>query len=280
MPPRMKVPVAPGVQPGSSGRDNRAGGRPRVVGTVIAVVIAALLLLLVLPIGGLVVISLGVYIGVLARRARALTVVGRSTHGNPEQNGEPLTDATPSSPAVRKFLGLTPSYGLSAVLTAVGILMFIAGIALFSAPNAPANQIASPNRDPAAPAALPTVASPSSEPAFAAPPADSTLPSRQPQLVQDPAEQAGQPVATRPATPKPAAQPRPTLPQPVATQPNSPEPAAAPPAAPPPADSDGGATYYKNCAAARAAGAAPLHSGDPGYRPELDSDRDGIACER
>ena len=37
--------------------------------------------------------------------------------------------------------------------------------------------------------------------------------------------------------------------------------------------------YYKNCAAVRAAGKAPLHRGDPGYRPELDRDNDGIACE-
>ena len=37
--------------------------------------------------------------------------------------------------------------------------------------------------------------------------------------------------------------------------------------------------YYKNCAAAIAAGAAPLHRGEPGYRPGLDSDGDGVACE-
>ncbi|MFI6871322.1 excalibur calcium-binding domain-containing protein [Nocardia sp. NPDC050406] len=37
--------------------------------------------------------------------------------------------------------------------------------------------------------------------------------------------------------------------------------------------------YYANCTAARAAGAAPLHRGDPGYRPPLDRDNDGIACE-
>jgi len=36
---------------------------------------------------------------------------------------------------------------------------------------------------------------------------------------------------------------------------------------------------YKNCAAARAAGAAPIHYGEPGYRPKLDRDRDGVACE-
>ena len=37
--------------------------------------------------------------------------------------------------------------------------------------------------------------------------------------------------------------------------------------------------YYKNCAEARAAGVAPIHKGDPGYRPGLDRDGDGIACE-
>lgn len=36
---------------------------------------------------------------------------------------------------------------------------------------------------------------------------------------------------------------------------------------------------FRNCAAARAAGAAPLHRGDPGYGPWLDRDGDGIACE-
>lgn len=41
----------------------------------------------------------------------------------------------------------------------------------------------------------------------------------------------------------------------------------------------GGDAYYPNCAAARAAGAAPLRRGEPGYRPKLDRDNDGIACE-
>ncbi len=37
--------------------------------------------------------------------------------------------------------------------------------------------------------------------------------------------------------------------------------------------------YFKNCAAARAVGAAPLHRGQPGYRDSMDGDQDGIACE-
>lgn len=37
--------------------------------------------------------------------------------------------------------------------------------------------------------------------------------------------------------------------------------------------------YYRNCAAARAAGASPILRGEPGYRPQLDADGDGVACE-
>jgi hypothetical protein len=37
--------------------------------------------------------------------------------------------------------------------------------------------------------------------------------------------------------------------------------------------------YYQNCDDARARGAAPVHADQPGYRPALDSDSDGIGCE-
>jgi hypothetical protein len=37
--------------------------------------------------------------------------------------------------------------------------------------------------------------------------------------------------------------------------------------------------YYPNCTAVRAAGKAPLHRGDPGYRSGLDRDKDGLACD-
>jgi hypothetical protein len=36
---------------------------------------------------------------------------------------------------------------------------------------------------------------------------------------------------------------------------------------------------YVGCNAVRAAGKAPLYAGEPGYRTEMDGDRDGIACE-
>lgn len=41
----------------------------------------------------------------------------------------------------------------------------------------------------------------------------------------------------------------------------------------------GGAICYPNCAAARAAGAAPVRRGQPGYGTHLDRDRDGVGCE-
>ena len=40
-----------------------------------------------------------------------------------------------------------------------------------------------------------------------------------------------------------------------------------------------GSVYYKNCSAAKQAGAAPVRRGDPGYGKHLDRDGDGVACE-
>jgi hypothetical protein len=36
---------------------------------------------------------------------------------------------------------------------------------------------------------------------------------------------------------------------------------------------------FRNCDAARAAGAAPVHRGEPGYGSHLDRDNDGVGCE-
>lgn len=41
----------------------------------------------------------------------------------------------------------------------------------------------------------------------------------------------------------------------------------------------GGVRAFPNCAAARAAGAAPVRAGDPGYSRKLDRDGDGVGCE-
>lgn len=71
--------------------------------------------------------------------------------------------------------------------------------------------------------------------------------------------------------PVPAPQPNPQ-PQP---QPQ-PKPQPNPQPAPEPQPES---VYYKNCDAARAAGAAPIYAGEPGYRSALDRDKDGVACE-
>lgn len=59
----------------------------------------------------------------------------------------------------------------------------------------------------------------------------------------------------------------------VATAPApAPPPSAPGPVAPPAVD-------YEDCDAVRAAGADPIHVGDPGYSLELDPDGDGVGCE-
>ena len=40
-----------------------------------------------------------------------------------------------------------------------------------------------------------------------------------------------------------------------------------------------GGRAFANCSEARAAGAAPVYAGDPGYAPRLDRDGDGVGCE-
>jgi hypothetical protein len=77
-------------------------------------------------------------------------------------------------------------------------------------------------------------------------------------------------VPTTPAPVPTTEAPAPPPPPPVATTTTK----AAPPPPPPPVE-----IYYPNCDAVRAAGAAPLYVGQPGYRPALDRDHDGVACE-
>ena len=75
----------------------------------------------------------------------------------------------------------------------------------------------------------------------------------------------------------PASKPSPSVapaPKPQPTQESKPAPAPAPAKPAPPAD-----VYFKNCTAAREAGAAPVHVGDPGYAKHLDRDGDGVGCE-
>jgi hypothetical protein len=80
-------------------------------------------------------------------------------------------------------------------------------------------------------------------------------------------ETAPTPTVSRPSAAVTTAPPKPTA----TTAPPKPASTSNPAVNPTP--------YYANCAAARAAGAAPIRRGQPGYRPELDRDNDGIACE-
>lgn len=54
---------------------------------------------------------------------------------------------------------------------------------------------------------------------------------------------------------------RPSTPAPAATMPNRPS------------------VYYRTCAEAHAAGRYDIPEGDPAYRPGLDKDHNGVACE-
>jgi hypothetical protein len=62
-------------------------------------------------------------------------------------------------------------------------------------------------------------------------------------------------------------------PTPEPTPAPAPEPGSEPEPAPP------SSVHFKNCDAARAAGAAPVYRGDPGYGSHLDRHNDGIGCE-
>lgn len=58
-----------------------------------------------------------------------------------------------------------------------------------------------------------------------------------------------------------------------------PEPVAEEPAPEPEPVAPAPEVYYKNCDAVRAAGAAPIYEGTPGYASHLDRDKDGIGCD-
>ncbi|HCG46229.1 MAG TPA: hypothetical protein DEV68_04460 [Corynebacterium flavescens] len=85
-----------------------------------------------------------------------------------------------------------------------------------------------------------------------------------------PQEQQPDPVA-------PAPDPAPV----VEEQAPAPAPAPAPVyEAPAPAPAPAPAASYANCSQVKAAGAAPLYAGSPGYSTSLDRDGDGVACEK
>lgn len=94
------------------------------------------------------------------------------------------------------------------------------------------------------------------------------------------APSAQTPVAAHPVTAHPGA-PQLVAPQPVVPRPVAPQPGPTQPVVPQwDYSSSGDRAYYENCAAARAAGVAPIRRGEAGYRSELDRDQDGTACDK
>lgn len=88
-----------------------------------------------------------------------------------------------------------------------------------------------------------------------------------------------------PATTPPVGEASTTVETPhVETQRYTPQPTTETPSVPPPTftppTARGESAYYANCDAAKAAGVAPIFLGEPGYRPGLDRDGDGIACDK
>lgn len=82
---------------------------------------------------------------------------------------------------------------------------------------------------------------------------------------------------TATATPKPSKEPEPEPePEPEEEAIDAPELDVPEPE---PEPEPGPVVYYKNCDAARAAGATPVHRGEPGYAKHLDRDGDGIGCD-
>ena len=59
-----------------------------------------------------------------------------------------------------------------------------------------------------------------------------------------------------------------------------PPPTTEPAYVPPPVKAPNAGVSYANCTAVKAAGAAPIYRGDPGYSSKLDRDGDGVACEK
>lgn len=177
-------------------------------------------------------------------------------------NGGPPTPtgsgATGDTTSTRRHRGAFIAGGGACVLAAVGLLGAIA-IGM-DQPDAPA---VSPTPITATASAVTTTSTPA--PTTTTPSLLTTAPSGDTGAVQP----TGVDIQTDihspppPETPVLPSVPETTLPQ-TTFQPEPSIPAMAP---------------FRSCAAARAAGAAPLYRGDPGYSSALDRDGDGVACE-
>ncbi len=285
---KASVPVTPGVRyPTRVGGSRRRGGSgggsglAYLIGGILLLGVIALFIVTALILGGLVLIGYGIYIGILARRRGSLRnteppTIPISTQGHAPIAPSPAPTVVGPTVVGRTVFGLEPSYGRSAACVLVGLVMFIVGSAVAGSAHDPQSQTAPATRGSQPSTSLPTATpSPttSREPVVAAPalpasPIPTTTAARQAapttpaKRVETPSERTT--VRTQPVAPQPVA-PRPVAPQPFAPQRDN-------------DSSDDGAVY--NCDAARAAGAAPIKRGEPGYRSALDGDNDGTACEK
>lgn len=148
----------------------------------------------------------------------------------------------------------------------VGLLLLLVGLVLLGAllsptpPTPPATDAGPPSITDAVPSVGASPPAPDIQP----PPVVGPEP-----VPAAPRTGAPEPVARRPVATQPAATPRVPTPR-TAVPPADPGPAAEP---------DRQSTSYANCAEVRAAGAAPINRGEPGYSSKLDRDGDGVACE-
>lgn len=159
------------------------------------------------------------------------------------------------------WAGLPRSRALGAATMAVGLMALFFGASVGTPGGAPA-------RD--APIALAARLAPTTPLAELAAPTPTAEAVAAPVATAEPA-----PVVDPVAVPEPEPAPEADAPQ------DAPAPLYAPaePAPPAPEPAPDASTYYENCSAAKAAGAAPVHLGDPGYGDHLDRDGDGVGCE-
>ncbi|WP_436774732.1 excalibur calcium-binding domain-containing protein [Yinghuangia sp. YIM S09857] len=161
------------------------------------------------------------------------------------------------------------------IVAAVAGFVFLV-VAIGSAAGDPKDEEADKPKEPAVVSTTPAAPSSSAPPPTteaAAPVVATTAPEQMPTSAPPTTEAPPEPVETRPAAP-PATRPA----APATTRAATPT-TRRPTQAPAPTTSRPAVVNYANCAAVRAAGAAPIHRGDPGYDDHLDRDGDGIGCE-
>lgn len=225
-------------------------------------------------------LALGVAGSVLCLLTTTLGIVGAATAPPQPAATAEVAAAAPAVPAVPVVLVVPDVVGTAdaqarETLRAAGFTNVVLGPPSAATPGTPAGTVTAQTPVGAATAAA---GDPITLTEAAAPVVPAAAPAQAP-VVVDPDTDVDRPYVPAPARPLVAAPSAPRT-QAAAPRPAAPRPAApAPPAATDPPASGGGSAYYENCDAARAAGAAPIMRGAPGYRSALDRDDDGVACE-